>query len=456
MAAMTAGLTQELARFTADPGFKAPPKEAAEIAKSGFIDTAGVLVAGRTDPTVGIVKEYAKQSGRLSQQEASLFFTREKASSEAAVLINGVASHVLDYDDVGLRAHPSTVLVPAILAEAERRKLSGADALRAYIVGFEVWAELNAREPDALHVKGWHPTSTVGAVGAAAAAANLAGLNVEKSRNALALAASMAAGVVANFGSMSKSYQVARAAASGVEAARLAEIGMTGSADVLEHHAGLLAAMSPHDKADLTNPKTPIGKTLRLVEQRLSFKKYPMCYCVHRVVDAAIDIANRADLQPSMVDSIDVRIGSTQHSMLRNDRPTTGLEAKFSIEFAIAAGLTSRKVGIAELETSYVNRADIKDLITKVSVSEDDSVCPVEPAFAMNDRLVVKLKDGRVIDSGDIRFSRGHAMLPLAPGELKTKFMDCCRGANDIDAEGLFKKLSSLEELSDMGQLAQH
>lgn len=450
-----AGLTQELARFVADPGFKEAPAKAAEIAKTGFIDAAGVLVCGRTDETVGIVRDYAKQSGRLALKEASLFFTRERASSEAAALINGVACHVLDYDDVGLRAHPSTVLVPAILAEAERRKASGADAVRAYVVGYEVWAEVNAREPGALHVKGWHPTSTVGAIGAAAAIASLAGLNAEKSRNALALAASMASGVVANFGSMSKSYQVARAAASGIEAARLAEAGMTGAPDAIEHHAGLLSAMSVEGDADLTDPAAAIGRTLRILENGLSFKKYPVCYCAHRVIDAVIDIANAGNLQPSDVDMVDVRIGSTQHSMLRNDRPKTGLEAKFSIEFAIAAGLVSRSVGLSELETGYVNRADIQQLLTKVSVSDDESVCPVEPAFSMNDRLVIKLKDGRVMDSGDIRFSRGHAMMPLGPGELKRKFLDCCRGANDIDAEALFDKLSSLEKLPDMGLLAQ-
>jgi aconitate decarboxylase len=254
---------------------------------------------------------------------------------------------------------------------------------------------------------------------------------------------------------MSKSYQVARAAASGIEAARLAEAGMTGAPDAIEHHAGLLSAMSVEGDADLADPTAPIGKTLRILEQKLSFKKYPVCYCAHRVIDAVIDIANAADLQPSAVDSVDVRIGATQHSMLRNDRPKTGLEAKFSIEFAIAAGLVSRSVGLSELETGYVNRADIQQLLTKVNVSDDDSVCPVEPAFSMNDRLVIKLKDGRVMDSGDIRFSRGHAMMPLAPGELQRKFLDCCRGANDLDAQALFDRLATLEKLPDMGMLSQ-
>lgn len=450
-----AGLTEELARFVADPGLATLPPAAVEIAKSGFIDAAGVLVRGQTDATVQIARHYATQTGQMSVAESSLFFGKERGSSEAVTLINGIACHIHDYDDVGLRAHPSAILVPAILAEAERLKKSGADALRAYIVGFEVWAELNAREPGDLHVKGWHPTSTVGTLGAAAAAASLAGLDMPKARNALAIAASMAAGVVANFGSMTKSFQVGRAAACGVQAARLAASGMTGSPDALEHHAGFLAAMSPLGDANLADPVFPIGKALRLVENGLSFKKYPVCYCAHRVIDAVIDLAKARDIKPADVDSVDVRIGATQHSMLRNATPQTGLEAKFSIEFAVAAGLVSRTVGFDELETDYVRRPDIQGMMTKVTVEDDPSICPVEPAFSMNDRLVIKLKNGLRVDSGDIRFSRGHARLPLGPGELKQKFLDCCRGSNELNADTLFDKLNNLETLPDMGQLPQ-
>lgn len=130
---------------------------------------------------VTIVKQYVEQRGQTAAPEASLFFGAQRISAEAAALVNATACHVLDYDDVGLRAHPSTVLAPAILAEASGGA-SGAAAIRAYLVGYEVWAELNAREPDAVHLKGWHPTSAVGVVAAAAAVANLIGLDAEKKR----------------------------------------------------------------------------------------------------------------------------------------------------------------------------------------------------------------------------------------------------------------------------------
>jgi 2-methylcitrate dehydratase PrpD len=449
------GLTEAIGRFVADPGFASVPDDVLPVIKSGFIDASGTLVCGRQEMPVPIVQRYAGQSGQTGVAEASLFFGTDRASAEAAALINATACHVLDYDDVGLRAHPSTVLVPAILAEAERRGAPGATALRAYLVGYEVWAELNAREPDAIHVKGWHPTSAVGVVAAAAAVAHLIGLDADKARNAIALAASMSGGVVANFGSMMKSFQVARASAAGVLAARLAEAGMDGSGDALERQSGLLNAMSPKDAADRSPPGERFGRELAIRTAGLSFKKYPVCYCAHRVIDAVIDMATANRLEPSEVKSVTTRIGETQMSILRNHGPGTALEAKFSIEFAVAAALVSQSVGLRELDDAYVTRPDVQALMGKVAVEGDGSVCPVEPAFSVNDRVWIAMNDGRTLDSGDIRFSRGHARLPLGQGELKRKFLDCCRGA-DLDPERLYGLLAGLERVADMRSLAVH
>jgi 2-methylcitrate dehydratase PrpD len=450
-----AGLTEAIGRFASQPGLASIPADAAAIVKSGFVDASGTLICGRNESPVQIARRYAEQNGQMGAAEASLCFGPERASAEAAATINAVACHVLDYDDVGLRAHPSTVLVPAILAEAERRGRSGGDCIRAYIVGYEVWAELNAREPDGLHTKGWHPTSAVGVVGAAAAIANLIGLDADKARNAVALAASMSGGVVANFGSMSKSFQVARAAASGVLAARLAELGMDGSGDALERSSGLLSAMSPKGAADLSPPAEPLGRSLRILKSGLSFKKYPVCYCAHRVIDAVIDLAAANDLQPSRVRSVTARIGDMQRSILRNHTPQTGLEAKFSIEFAVAAALTSRAVGNRQVADDYVRRPEVQALIGKVTIEGDASVCPVEPAFSVNDRVRIEMDDGTRLDSGDIRFARGHARLPLTAAELKAKFLDCCDGAN-LDAERLYGMLAGLERVPDVRALATH
>src|SRR5690606_28418863 len=137
------------------------------------------------------------------------------------------AAHALDYDDVGLCGHPSAVLVPALLAEGERMQASGSQLLKAYLAGFETWAELISRDADQHHVKGWHPTAVFGTVGVAAAVACLRGLSQEDCIHALGIAASLAGGVVANFGSMTKPFHAGRASAAGIQAVDLAQAGMT-------------------------------------------------------------------------------------------------------------------------------------------------------------------------------------------------------------------------------------
>ena len=280
---------------------------------------------------------------------------------------------MLDYDDVALDGHPSAVLVPAILAQGEASGSSGAEMLTAYVAGFEVWAELLAREPTPLHRKGWHPSAVLGTVAAAAACAKLRGLDAAGAATALAIAASMSAGLVANFGSMTKSFQVARAAQSGVIAARLAQAGLTASLDALEHPSGLLAALSPDGKAERDRPFDAAQKEWHIVGEGLNIKRYPICYATHRSIDAALGLVARHDLAPDAVERIHVSTGETQLRMLRNASPQTGLEAKFSMQFAMAAALVARKVGLSELTDGFVRRPDVQAIFPLVSFTTTEA-----------------------------------------------------------------------------------
>ena len=140
--------------------------------------------------------------------------------------------------------------------------------------------------------------------------------------------------------------------------------------------------------------------------------------------------------------------------MLRNHRPVTGLEAKFSLEFAVASSLVARSVGLAELTDTFVNQPAVQRLMGRVKIQAvDGERCPHEPVFALHDRIEIELTDGRVLPSGDLRFARGNAMLPLKPADLRAKFLDCTRDAQDIDAEALFDRLNRLHELPRVAQL---
>jgi 2-methylcitrate dehydratase PrpD len=446
------GLTESLSRFIANPGLDTLPAEAARIIKTGFTDTVATMIAGRDEPVVRIVREFvaARQSGA---REAQVLLGAEKAASADAALINATAAHALDYDDVALGGHPSTVLVPAILAEGQRLGVSGAQALRAYLVGYEVWAELLSREPDAYHLKGWHPTAVLGTVGAAAAVAYLHRLSADKCRNAIALAASMASGLVANFGTMTKPLHAGRAASCAIDAVRLTVGGLTAAPDAIEHQAGYLAALSPLGRADRAGAASALGSELRILDTGLSIKRYPMCYATHRVIDGVLALATTHDVKPADVKEVHASVGAAQASMLRNHAPRTGLEAKFSLEFAVASALVARKVGLGELTDEFVARPQVRDVMTRLTISTTDTHCPVEPVFALTDSVVLELNDGRTLDSGEIRFARGNAKLPLDGAELKAKFLDCAAGAAELDAAALYARFDAIEVLANVRDL---
>ena len=230
-------LTRELGDFIAGLSFDRVPAEAVEIARLGFIDTIATMIAGSRDEAPQILKRALSPP----PGPATLYFIGETAPAPEAAWINGTAGHALDYDDVALHGHPSTVLVPAILAEAEALDLGGREMIAAYVAGYETWAELAGRDPGHHHIKGWHPTGIFGAIGAAAACASLRRLDPRQTAMALALAASQAGGTMANFGTMTKPFHAGRAAHAGVISARLAALGFTAAADALEHPQGFLS-----------------------------------------------------------------------------------------------------------------------------------------------------------------------------------------------------------------------
>jgi 2-methylcitrate dehydratase PrpD len=265
-------LTRDLGRFVADVTFARLPAEAVDVARIGFIDCIATMIAGSHDPAPQLLRQALKPA----DGEASLYFSGEKAPAPEAAWINGTAGHALDYDDVAsLRGHPSTVLVPAILAEGEALGASGRDMLAAYVTGYETWAELAWRDPGHHHRKGWHPTGIFGPIGAAAACASLRRLDAQRATHALALAASQSSGIMANFGTMTKPFHAGRSAHSGLIAARLAEIDFTASPDALEHSQGFLSAVSPAGEVDRETPAHGLGSEWKIVKYRLAARCVP-------------------------------------------------------------------------------------------------------------------------------------------------------------------------------------
>lgn len=223
---------------------------------------------------------------------------------------------------------------------------------------------------------------------------------------------------------MTKSFQVGRAAQSGVVAARLAQAGLTASPDALEHRSGLLAALSPDGKAELDRPFAAAQKEWHIVGEGLNIKRYPICYATHRSIDAALGLVERHNLSADDVDRIHVSTGKTQLLMLRNSRPQTGLEAKFSMQFAMAAALVARRVGLSELTDQFVLRPEVQAIFPRVSFTTTDTTMEGS-AFAPADSVEITTKAGKTLASGPVEYAKGSHQHPLSRGELFEKFAEC-------------------------------
>ena len=441
-------LTQDIGTFIAELRHEDLPAAATPVIRNGFTDYVATVVLGRNDDVTNCVRQTLV--GKNEDPEARILLSATRRSGPSAALLNGVACHAQDYDDVGLvgiqPTHPSASIAPAIFAEAESLQRDGKAMIRAYVAAFEVWGELASRDPDPVHLKGWHPTGTFGAIAAAAAAASLRGLSANAAAHAVSLAASMASGVIANFGSMAKPYHAGRAAQSGVIAARLAAAGMTASSDALESQLGFLAAVSPKGRADLDSP-SQFHRRWFMESHGLGFKLFPMCYGAHRALDGMLAQLAKTPFQPDEVESIEVESNRGQFSNLVQTNPQNVLDAKFSMEFAMACAVVAKRCTRAEFDLPFIHRPDVRNIMARTSRIY------LETKGHEGDGLIVHLKDGRRLEQR-FTYPLGHARRPAPPEAFWTKFEDCVAGAFEpgMDRQ-LFGQLQSIERLNALSEL---
>lgn len=448
------GATREIGAWVAGASLQAMPDEVVERARAGVIDTIGVILAGVAEPVTRIAAGLVAEDG--GAPVASQLGTSLRTTAESAALLNGIGGHALDYDDVSasLTGHPSVVVVPAALAVAELAGASGAAFLQAYVVGVEVMAKLGLAIGPAHYRAGWHATSTLGTLGAAAAASSVLGLDAERATHALAIAVSEASGSRRNFGTMTKPFHAGHAARCGVAAARLAARGMTADHTAIEAPLGLFALLSYGEgRPEAVAPS--LGRPYDLAGAGLSVKKYPCCFATHRAADAVLDLRAAHGLtDPEQVEAVRVTVPVGGVSPLIHDRPATGLEAKFSMQYVLAAALLDGRVGLDAFEDAAVRRPEARALLPRVTVHEDPGIHgganPIEGGHV---DVEVRLRAGATLTRRVVH-PRGSPADPLRPDDLAAKFLDCADAALDPEqAESALGRLRRIEREPDVRAL---
>ena len=325
-----AGLTADVIRLSRAAAIDIPPATL-EMARLCVLDWFGLALAGSREPLSALLRDAALTDG--ARPTASVVGYGRAFSPRQAALINGAAGHALDYDDVNLamRVHPTTVILPGLLALAEAQRLSGRAVIEAFVVGYEAAGLIGTALSAGHYARGFHATGTIGTFAAAAACAHLLGLDAARTAIAYGLAGSQAAGLKAQFGTMAKSLHAGRAAEAGLTSALWARDGMTARPDILEHPRGFAATQTDG------LPANAVRWTGYELDRNL-FKHHAACFGTHGTLEA-IGALRRQGLRPEQVRAIRLKVDAGADAMCNIPAPRTGLEAKFSLRFNAALAL---------------------------------------------------------------------------------------------------------------------
>ena len=403
-----AQVTRNLANWTAGFDAKAVTPSAETWARHCLLDWFGVTIAGAKEPLADIV---AEEFASGVSGPSTLIARGAKASPHDAALVNGALSHALDYDDVNslMHGHPSAQVAAAVLAIGEALGASGRDTLNAFIAGYEVECRFGHMCGDDHYQNGFHATGTVGTFGAAAGACRLMGLDAERTARALGIAASQAAGLKINFGTMTKPFHAGKAAQNGLIAARLAARGFTAREDAIEAPQGFVATQVPGFRAAAMRPdsKAPFA-----VESNL-FKYHAACYATHSSIEAIRELKRRHNIGADDVKAMTLTIDQGHLKVCCIPDPKTGLEIKFALQHL--AGMALAGADTAALGTySDENAIDPKYAAIRSRIKLDPRKIP--GADRMGAGVAMELSDGRRVE---MTFNVGIPATDVAAQEQK-------------------------------------
>ncbi len=432
------------------------PPEAVHWAKVAILDTLGVTAAAAREPAARIVGELLREEA--AEPECSVIGLDIRTSALNAAWANGVLSHALDYDDINntMGGHPSVPVLPALLALAERRPFSGRALLLAYVVGFETECKIGKGVNFAHYDRGWHPTSTLGTFGAAAAAAKLLGLPAGDCARALAIAASTAAGIKGNFGTMTKPLHVGQAARNGLLASLLAAKGFTASVEVLEAKQGFCNVYNGEGAYRLEAMTERWGEPFDIVQPGVAIKQYPCCGSTHSAIDALLSIVREQDVKPGDVVRVEAAIHPRRLVHVNRPAPRGGLECKFSLQYCLSRALLERRVVLGHFTDEAAEEPAVRRTMQKVTVGPHPEMDWASTEH-FGAEVRVELKDGTRYRAYQHRAVGRGPEIPLPRPLLEAKFLDCWGQALPRESgEALMREIDTLETVPDTRRLFRH
>jgi 2-methylcitrate dehydratase PrpD len=454
------GLTHEVAAFIVNTTYKDVPDDVIELGRKSILDGLGLALSGSVAETGRLSREYVASLG-FSRGPATVIGSPMTAPVRFAAFVNGIGIHADDYDDTqlavakdrvyGLLVHPTAPALPSALATAEARAMPGRDLLLAYHIGVEVECKIAEAIAPRHYDQGFHSTGTCGTFGAAAAVAKLRRLDIAQVRYALGIAGGEAAGLRENFGTMTKPFHAGRAAESGVVAADLAALGWNAADQILEAPRGFFQAAGGGYDANAIHQK--LGNPWTFHSPGISIKPFPSGSLTHPGMTEMLRLIHANKIAAQDVESVDVGTNRNMPNALIHHHPVDGLQAKFSMEFCMAALLLYGKAGLQEFTAEVVNRPEVRSMIARIHFG----VNPEAEAAGYNKMttiISIRLRDGRTI-SGRADFGKGSPADPMSFDDVAAKFEDCAAFAKWplAKAKAIVDSVRKLESLPDVRAL---
>jgi 2-methylcitrate dehydratase PrpD len=440
----TPHVTKTLASYIVSARYEDLPANVRKEGLRTLLNWVGVAVGGSQHETINVAVDALGPFSGPSQ--ASILGRPERFDVMNAAFINGVSSHIFDYDDTHLKTiiHLAGPVMSAILALAEYRPVDGRAFLNALILGVETECRIgNAVYPDH-YDRGWHITGTAGVFGAAASAGKLLNLSEHQMVWALGLAASQPVGLRESFGSMNKSFNPGRAASDGLFAALLASKNFTSSDEMIEAKRGWANTIST--KQDYKEITEGLGERYEALLN--TYKPFACGIVMHPAIDAAIQLRNQYQLKPDQIDTINLRVNPLVLELTGKKTPTAGLEGKFSIYHAVAVAMVEGAAGEKQFSDRAVEDPTIVALRARVLPVVDPAVKPEQV------EMTITLKDSRRLEKS-IQHAIGSMEAPMTDHDLETKFTDLADGIlTSAQIQKLIGLCWSAEKLSSAADIA--